>query len=205
MLVASFTRWMSAGVLSGIGFLIAAAGLYWLSLVDFSAAKGALVLPMIMIGVGAGMPWGLMDGLSVSVAPKERASMASGIFSTTRVAGEGIALAIATAILASLVHTSLERVVPNSGGDIRARVMQATQHLTTGDMAHAEASLPEAGRLALSASYAGAFASLLHVLIVITLLASFATFAFLSRTPAHGGESDAGVDKKRVIDAAMNV
>ncbi len=105
--VASLTRWASPGVLSGLGFLIAAAGLYWLSLVDFSASKTALLMPMLIIGIGTGMPWGLMDGLSVSVVPNDRAGMASGIFGTTRVAGEGTGLAIGTAILAALANTTL--------------------------------------------------------------------------------------------------
>jgi MFS family permease len=188
MLVASFTRWISAGVLSGIGFLIAAAGLYWLSLIDFSGAKTALIAPMLVIGVGAGMPWGLMDGLSVSVVPKERAGMAAGIFSTTRVAGEGVALAIATAILAALAHTSLSRIVP-ADANVTARITEAAQRMTAGDVIHATAALPEVSQHVLSQSYADAFTSLLYVLIVITLLSAVATFAFLSRTRAQDDDS----------------
>lgn len=48
-----------------------------------------------------------MDGLSVSVVPKERAGMAAGIFNTVRVAGEGIALAVVAAVLTSLLNTDL--------------------------------------------------------------------------------------------------
>jgi len=203
MLVASFTRWMSAGVLSGIGFLIAAAGLYWLSLVDFSGPKAELIMPMLVIGIGAGMPWGLMDGLSVSVVPKERAGMASGIFSTTRVAGEGIALAIATAVLGALAHSSLSRLIPDNGGDISARVAEAAQRVTAGDMVHAASTLPEVTRHALSSSYADAFTSLLHVLIVITLLSALATFAFLSKTPAQDDEQGAKSDEKSEVKEAV--
>ncbi|WP_213779540.1 MFS transporter [Caballeronia sp. dw_276] len=203
MLVASFTRWMSAGVLSGIGFLIAAAGLYWLSLVDFSGPKSELIVPMLVIGIGTGMPWGLMDGLSVSVVPKERAGMASGIFSTTRVAGEGIALAIATAVLGALTHRSLSRVIPDNSGDIAARVADAAQRMTAGDMVHAASTLPEVARHALSSSYADAFTSLLQVLIVITLLSAFATIAFLSKTPAQDDEPDAKSERKDVAEEAV--
>jgi MFS family permease len=203
MLVASFTRWMSAGVLSGIGFLIAAAGLYWLSLVDFSGPKAEIIMPMLVIGIGAGMPWGLMDGLSVSVVPKERAGMASGIFSTTRVAGEGIALAIATAVLGALAHSSLSRLIPDNGGDISARVAEAAQRVTAGDMVHAASTLPEVTRHALSSSYADAFTSLLHVLIVITLLSALATFAFLSKTPAQDDEQGAKSDEKSEVKEAV--
>jgi MFS family permease len=203
MVVASFTRWLSAGVLSGIGFLIAAAGLYWLSLADFAAAGAALVMPMLLIGIGAGMPWGLMDGLSVSVVPKERAGMASGIFSTTRVAGEGIALAITTAILAALVHTSLARLVPDPSPEMHASISEAAQRVTTGDMVRAAEALPGVSRHALSTSYADAFTSLLHVLIVITLLSAFATFAFLSKTPSQ--EEEAGAMKGGQHDEEKSV
>lgn len=197
MLVASFTRWLSAGVLSGIGFLIAAAGLYWLSLVDFVTAGTALVMPMLLIGIGAGMPWGLMDGLSVSVVPKERAGMASGIFSTTRVAGEGIALAIATAILAALAHIRIAGLVQDTSPEVHARIAEAAQRMTTGDMARAAHTLPEVGRHALSISYADAFTSLLHVLMVITMLAAFATFAFLSKMPPQDDDTDADKEGQR--------
>jgi hypothetical protein len=151
------------------------------------------------------MPWGLMDGLSVSVVPKERAGMASGIFSTTRVAGEGIALAIATAVLGALAHTSLSRIIPTTGADISARVAEAAQRVTAGDMVHAASTLPEVSRHALSSSYADAFTSLLHVLIVITLLSAVATFAFLSKTPAQddepGGKADEKTDLKEAVSA----
>jgi MFS family permease len=187
MLVATFTRWVSAGVLSGIGFLIAAAGLYWLSLVDFGGPRSMLIAPMIVIGIGAGMPWGLMDGLSVSVVPKERAGMAAGIFSTTRVAGEGIALAIATAVLAALVHTSLAQVVPDTSAQATARIAEAAHLMTAGNMAHAALVLPEVSHRALSTNYADAFTSLLHALIVITLLSAVATFAFLRHAPDQDG------------------
>jgi hypothetical protein len=148
LLAASLTRWLSAGVLSGIGFLVAALGLYWLSGVDMSASRTSVIAPMLVIGVGAGMPWGLMDGLSVSVVPKERACMASGIFSTTRVAGEGIALAIVTALLAGLAQTSLANSVahrvaqtPQAGLAVvsatAAQIAEAAQRLTSGDLAQA--------------------------------------------------------------------
>ena len=47
-----------------------------------------MAIPMLLIGIGNGLPWGLMDALSVSVVPKERAGMAAGIFTTMRVAGK---------------------------------------------------------------------------------------------------------------------
>lgn len=201
--VAYFTRWLSAGVLSGIGFLIAAAGLYWLSCVDFSGAKEALIAPMLLIGVGTGMPWGLMDGLSVSVVPKERAGMAAGIFSTTRVAGEGIALAIATALLAALAQFRLEDTIGTGDHALAARIAEAAHRVTEGDMIHAAAALPELSSSTLSMSYAGAFTTLLHVLIVLTVLSAVATFVFLSKTPSQADEPDAEASKRKMSDVGL--
>jgi hypothetical protein len=91
------TRWFAPATICGTGLLVAAGGLVWLSQVPVGEPN-AVAAPMLIIGTGISFPWGLMDGLAVSVIPKERAGMAPGIFNTTRVAGEGVALAIVTAI-----------------------------------------------------------------------------------------------------------
>ncbi len=114
--------------------------------------------------------------------------MATGIFSTTRVAGEGIALAIVTALLAGLAQHRLARLTADGSPAMTQRIAEAAQRLTTGDLASAAASLPQISRHELALSYTHAFTSLLHVLIVITLLSACASFAFLSRTGARDNE-----------------
>lgn len=142
---ATLTRWLSAGVISGLGLLLAAAGLYWLSTALDHGAGRAAIGPMLAIGIGAGMPWGLMDGLSISVVPKERAGMATGIFSTTRVAGEGIALATVSAILAALTQTHVRRAAALAEG-AQAHLAEAAARLAAGDLAHAAGALPGVAR-----------------------------------------------------------
>ncbi len=202
MLAATLTRWMSAGVISGIGLVIAAAGLAWLGRALHGGAGAAAIAPMLAIGIGAGMPWGLMDGLSVSVVPKERAGMATGIFSTTRVAGEGIALALVNAILATLAQPHVRDAAPSLVAP--AAVHEAAARLATGDLAHAAALLPGVARDALRQSYAAAFGSLLGGLTVVTLLCALAAFAFLSRTRAHdepvAEPASAGVRRAPTLD-----
>lgn len=188
LLAAKLTHWVSAGVLSGAGFLMAATGLYWLSMVGFGGATHLIVMPMLLIGMGTGLPWGLMDGLSVSVVPKERAGMATGIFSTTRVAGEGIALAVVGALLAGLMQVSLQHTLPTADG---ADVAMAAQRLATGDLAHASAILPHAGIPVLKASYADAFGRVLHLLAVITGSCALVVLAFLGRPGTVRDSSDA--------------
>jgi hypothetical protein len=137
---------------------------------------------MIAIGVGAALPWGLMDGLSVSVVPKSRAGMATGIFSTTRVAGEGVALAIVNALLAALAQRSLHAAAPAVAP---GTLNEAAARLATGDLAHAAAKLPEIAQATLHAAYDSAFDQLLDGLTLITLLSALAVFAFLGRVRAQ--------------------
>jgi len=190
-LAATLTRWISAGIISGVGLLIAAAGLAWLSRINLGGSGHAAVLPMLLIGLGASMPWGLMDGLSVSVVPKERAGMATGIFNTTRVAGEGIALAIVSAILAALSQCRLKELLPNADPVLSARITGAAGRVATGDLTHAAALLPEIGRPLLSQSYGDAFRDLLYILIAITMVAALVIFGFLGRTSSNTAQANA--------------
>ncbi|GAB7534101.1 MFS transporter [Burkholderia sp. 3C] len=175
---AMLTRWLSAGAISGIGLVIAAAGLHLLAAALRGGHDAEAIGPMLMIGVGAGLPWGLMDGLSISVVPKSRAGMAAGIFSTTRVAGEGIALAIAGALLAALTQPGLHGAAPAAAP---AAITEAAARLATGDLASAAARLPGVAPAALRAAHHAAFGQLLDALTAITVLCAVAAFAFLSR------------------------
>ncbi|WDD95892.1 MFS transporter [Burkholderia sp. FERM BP-3421] len=181
LVAALLTRWMSAGLIAGVGLLVAAAGLHWLGAALTEGAGRAALAPMAVIGVGAGLPWGLMDGLSISVVPKERAGMATGIFSTTRVAGEGIALAIVGALLAALVATRLHGIAPAAAPHALA---EAAARLATGDLARAAVVLPGVTREDLAAQYRDAFGSLLDGLTVVTAACAVVVFAFLSRVRA---------------------
>ena len=186
-LAAKLTQWISAGVLSGVGFLVAALGLYWLSQIDASSSVRLMVMPMLMIGIGTGLPWGLMDGLSVSVVPKARAGMATGIFSTTRVAGEGIALAVVSALLAGLIQAGLHHTLPSTNA---IDLAMAAQRLATGDLVHASATLPLAEVSVLKASYVYAFQYVLHLLAGITGICAVVVLAFLGRTRAIQDSSE---------------
>ncbi len=177
-LAAMLARRVSPGILSGCGLMIAAAGLLWLGQIDPAAGGHDIVLPLLIIGLGTGLPWGLMDGLSVSVVPKERAGMATGIFSTVRVAGEGVALAIASVILTAITRSSLREQL-GAASDSVARWARAAHSVAAGDVEHAARLLPDASRAVLVHGYATAFRGLVYVLIAVTVLSALAAFAFL--------------------------
>lgn len=127
-LAVTLTRWFSAATLASGGLAIASAGLLLLSQLNGGGDLPLQLLAMLIIGCGSGLPWGLMDGLSVSVVPEERAGMATGIFSTIRVAGEGVALALVTTLLTVLIAAPLTALLPEESA------RRAAQHLTAGNL-----------------------------------------------------------------------
>ncbi|TIV64067.1 MAG: MFS transporter, partial [Mesorhizobium sp.] len=178
LLAGQVARWIAPATICGVGLLVAAAGLVWLSRVP--AVDGALVAPLILIGAGIALPWGLMDGLAVSVVPKERAGMAVGIFNTTRVACEGVALAIVMAALSSFTAAQL-------GAQAFASPVQAAaaaQLLATGNVGETAQHLPKANASVLIQAYQTAFDRLLVVLATITVLTAIVVFLGLRRGSA---------------------
>lgn len=167
-------RFTSTTLCAG-GLLLAAVGLAWLSHAVSETSVTATVWPLLLIGAGIGLPWGLMDGLAVSVAPKERAGMAAGIFSTSRVAGEGLALAVVSAVLAALTAGHLAAVVPHAA----VSAPLAAQRLVAGDAAGAWALLPAVPQAVLERASGAAFAELLWLLCGVTVLTAIAIFIFL--------------------------
>lgn len=174
-------RWSAAAV-CGAGLVLCAAGLLWLGHCGPTSGLRGYAGPLLMIGLGVGLPWGLMDGLAVSVVPRERAGMAAGIFNTVRVAGEGIALALVGAGLAALLATELHPLFPGTD------VAQVAQRLATGDLAQALALLPGATRAELLQAYAQAFALLTRVLAGVTLATACVVFLVLRTPDPHGAE-----------------
>lgn len=178
LLAGWLTRWYSAALLCLVGLLLCAAGLLWLGRCPPGTELAQMAGPLLLIGTGIGLPWGLMDGLAVSVVPPERAGMATGIFSTVRVAGEGVALAVVGAGLVALLAQELAVQWGVSDADPR-RLARAAQMLATGDRQSAQALLGGMPLSLLLQAYGRAFSSLLGMLTGVTLVTAVSVFAFL--------------------------
>ncbi|HEV7309509.1 MFS transporter [Ensifer sp.] len=191
------TRWFSPAAICGAGLLLSAAGLFWLSRFPVGSEPLALIAPLLLIGLGISLPWGLMDGLAVSVVPRERAGMATGIFSTTRVAGEGVALAIVTAVLSALTASNL-----GAYGDLNTGAM--AQRIVTGNLKGAVLQSPEISPAVLLQAYGDAFSVLLLILSGITVATATVVFVFIGRgdKAADDAESEAGVQPFEAIVCA---
>ena len=170
---------IAAAHICASGLLLAAGGLLWLSTCAPGQPPATLLGPLLLIGCGISLPWGLMDGLAISVVPVERAGMAAGIFNTTRVAGEGLALAIVSALLGTLTLAALGKVT----GLAPDQAALAAPFLALGELRHAGTLLPQAAIAELAQAYGTAFRHLLYVLASITSASALLILAFL-RHPA---------------------
>ncbi|MCH3719049.1 hypothetical protein LZB68_08205, partial [Campylobacter lari] len=119
-----------------------------------------LWLPMSLIGIGIGLPWGLMDAMAVSVVEHERVGMATGIFNTVRVSADGVAIAAISALLATLIHAQAATALPDAGAQA---LLQAANRAALGQLDEAGALLPGAGNL-LHHAYDLAFGQVLYAL-----------------------------------------
>ncbi|PKH26429.1 MFS transporter [Enterobacterales bacterium CwR94] len=161
---------VSAASLCAAGLLIATLGLVGLSFVNPHVSPLATLAALAVIGTGSALPWGLMDNLSVSVVPRDHAGMAVGIFSTVRVASEGVMLAIVMTLLSGLMHLHLP-------------LSSAAMALATGDLQLAQRQLPAFSEATLITIYQQAFQILLWILSAVTLLAAVITARWLQEKP----------------------
>ena len=172
---------IAPGLLCSASLLLAAAGLAWLGNLAAGPAGSAWIAPLVVIGIGAAVPWGLMDGLAISVVPKERAGMAAGIFGASRVAGEGIVLALAAAVLATLLGLRLRVVLSGLHDASVAAVLQrlSISNLAgVGDALGSRVDVADLARLYESASsllaYGLAAATAITAVLVLVLLGTAA-------------------------------
>lgn len=176
-------RWINVGVLSGIGLAIAAVGLAWLGLTLSGDAQSERLLAMLVIGIGIGLPWGLMDGLAVSVVPKERAGMATGIFNAVRLVGDGMAIAVVGAILSARILSGLAAFVSNDtlGQATDADLVGAANRLAMSDLQNALMHLPTVGQSPLLQVYESAFRFQLFVLAAAAAATAILVLVLLGR------------------------
>jgi hypothetical protein len=128
-----------------------------------------------------------MDGLAVSVVPKERAGMATGIFNAVRLAGDGIAIAVVGAILSARILSGLATLVADGTlGQIRgADLLGAANRLAMSDLQNARVLLPTVGPSPLLQVYESAFRFQLFVLAGAAAVTAILVLVLLGRVRRH--------------------
>ncbi|WP_327657697.1 MFS transporter [Streptomyces sp. NBC_00483] len=105
MLAARLQRWgMSTRAVLGLSVLLLTAGVAWLALALHPGAGAAdLAAPLIMLGVGLGLNFGLVDGAVLDVVEPQSVGTAAGFLNTLRLGSEAVAIAAAGAALVGLL------------------------------------------------------------------------------------------------------
>ena len=182
-------RHLPVNVLCGTGLLVAAAGALWLARLSPSADPLSLAPAMLLVGIGAGLPWGLMDGLAVSVVPKEQAGMAAGIFTTMRVAGEAVAVAVVSAVLIGVTQSRLSTAADLVPAPWRGNLTGLANQVATGNLAGAVAAVAEPARAGFGELVAGTYTDAFRIVLLLNaalaVVAAAVTFVALrERAPA---------------------
>lgn len=191
LLAGRMARHVSPGLLSGIGFLISALGAWLLMGLSPDGSYWTMAIPMLLIGIGNGLPWGLMDALSVSVLPKERAGVAAGIFTTMRVAGEAIAIAAIGAALIGLTAENLRMAaeagsisLPANATAIASQIGASSGHgSSNGSGSAMDRTIVELAHRA----YVSAFHSICGVLAVFSILTAVVCILMLRQSADRQG------------------
>ena len=89
-------------------------GVLFLLRPDMPVAIG--VAPMILLGLGFGLPLGFVDAEALAAVPAERAGAASGVINLFRIGSEAVFVAAYAAILAAVITSAL----PGAAGQLTA-------------------------------------------------------------------------------------
>jgi hypothetical protein len=169
---AGLTRWVPARHQVVAAILLSGLGAAWLTVIRPGGDALSVLGPLVLIGTGIGISFGLLDNLAVSSVEPARAGMAAGMFNTTRIGGETIAIAVVGSLLVSFTASRL-----GDGG--------AADLLNQGDLAGAVARGVPAP--AAAAAYTGALHTVSWILAALCAIAAPAVAGLLreGRTAAE--------------------
>jgi EmrB/QacA subfamily drug resistance transporter len=162
----------------GSSSLLIAAGSLWLVVLSPTASWPQLIGPLLVFGIGVGSAFGVMDNAAVSVVSHERAGMASGIFNTMRITGEGIAIAGAASLLATLTAAGIVRRV----GGVDGTAISAAGEVVQGHVAAAVSAFGRSTvdtRVVLADSLTSSLHTVFVVLAILALAGALATFVVI--------------------------
>lgn len=125
-------RGVSARALITAALAMFAAGNAWLTVIGPSTPTAVIAGPLLLIGLGAGLSFGVGDGMAMSLVGPERAGMATGFLNTMRIGSEAIVIAVFGAVLVSLIGTRV------GSAELAAKV-------AAGDLSHGDPAVLAAG------------------------------------------------------------
>ncbi|WP_233157195.1 MULTISPECIES: MFS transporter [Amycolatopsis] len=109
LLAAKLIRWgLTTRHVLGLSLVCLTGGVTWLAAVlQAGMSLTALSGPLITLGVGLGLNFGLIDGAALTVVAPEATGTAAGLLNVLRLGSEAIAIAVVGTVLVDLVQGSL--------------------------------------------------------------------------------------------------
>lgn len=170
---------LSGRALLALGLLLVCVGLCCFAAVVMMLAYRPLIIGMLIAGIGAGLLNGETTKVGMTVIPKERAGMASGVSGTTRFTGLVIGIAALGVVLYARVYSIVTLATPTVESTERLRLVQ---DIAAGRLG--SATLPGWDAAALHAlaasSFAGGYQALFVVAALFMLLATMATWTLVN-------------------------
>jgi EmrB/QacA subfamily drug resistance transporter len=167
------THRLSGRSLLALGLLLVCLGLFWFA----AAVRDLLYVPMIggmlVTGIGAGLLNGETTKVGMTVIPKERSGMASGVSGTVRFSGLVIGIAALGAVLYGGVATAVTRALPDVAA---ADALRLVHEITAGNLAgailpgHDDAAIRALAAMSLADGYRWLFLAAASFMLASTLL-----------------------------------
>jgi EmrB/QacA subfamily drug resistance transporter len=154
-IVANYLTYRLSGrALLTIGLLLVGLGLFWFAATVHDLAYAPMIGGMLLTGIGAGFLNGETTKVGMTVIPKERSGMASGVSGTMRFSGLVIGIAALGAVLYSGVAAAVRRALPDASPFDSLRLVQ---DITAGQLSGV--ALPSHDAAAIRTLAASSFAS----------------------------------------------
>jgi EmrB/QacA subfamily drug resistance transporter len=144
---------LSGRALLTLGLFLVCIGLFWFAAVVRGLAYGPMTLGMLIIGIGAGLLNGETTKVSMTVIPKERSGMASGVSGTVRFTGLVVGIAALGVVLYGRVAAVVADALPGADASDRQVLVQV---ITAGHLS--AAALSDHGPVAVRALALASFA-----------------------------------------------
>lgn len=183
LLSGAASKRIPARYLLGVSLLLVGAGAGWLTVLSPGTSVTVLIGPLVTIGIGVGISFGLLDAAAIGSVPPERAGMAAGMFNTARLASEAIVIAGVGSILVTLTQQRLANGLSHGASGLTSS--QLADMAVQGQSVRTLAGQSDSLVRLLGNSYTGALHTVLLVLAAVCIAGAPAIVALLKeRTPA---------------------